>query len=174
MTKRRKKKSKARRYPKRRSRRNSAWFVDSSGQKYKGRLHDLRGNTEDRKRRRKFLLTKFGNGKTVDCVHCGKKLTEKTLTVDRIVPECQGGRYDRGNIQPSCKPCNDKRGSKLCPMQEALLEQREKQALEKFSAAKPADFGSAASNPKLRYKTVKRGRRGILRGHHKSFWRRSA
>ncbi len=162
-----KRRKKSKRYPKRRSRRNSAWFTDSSGQKYKGRLHDLRGNTEDRRRRRKFLLTSpqfGGTGKTVGCVHCGKKLTEKTLTVDRIVPECRGGRYDRGNIQPSCKPCNDSRGSKLCPVND--IQAAMFQAMEAARKTKQA-------NPKLRYKTVKRGRRGILRGVHKSFWRRS-
>ena len=34
------------------------------------------------------------------------------LTVDRIVPGCQGGRYVRTNIRPACGPCNSETGGR--------------------------------------------------------------
>lgn len=67
---------------------------------------DQRGNWKDRAARRKFLLKKFGCGKTCPCYYCKKKLTNKTVTVDRIVPGFEGGTYRRDNILPSCIECN--------------------------------------------------------------------
>ncbi len=70
---------------------------------------DFRSNSEDKRRRRAWILKTFGDGTTVECVHCGKKLTEKTMTIDRIIP---GGRYTHDNIQPSCLRCNMRRSNK--------------------------------------------------------------
>lgn len=77
-------------------------------------MDDLRGSYKDRAARKKWMLKTFGNGKTVKCVHCGKKLNYGTLTADRILPGCRGGRYIHGNIQPSCDFCNKSRGAKEC------------------------------------------------------------
>lgn len=44
------------------------------------------------------------------CYRCGKLLTVDTVTVDRIVPGCQGGTYKRGNIRPACGLCNSVTG----------------------------------------------------------------
>lgn len=44
------------------------------------------------------------------CYRCGRLLTFETLTVDRIIPGCQGGTYRRDNIRPACGPCNEKTG----------------------------------------------------------------
>ena len=35
------------------------------------------------------------------------------LTIDRIVPGCQGGTYRRGNIRPACGDCNSETGGRL-------------------------------------------------------------
>jgi len=70
-----------------------------------------RGSSKDRKARRQYLLSKFGDGKTAPCVYCGEPLTDATITVDRIVPGCQGGKYIRSNIQPACGLCNSKDGN---------------------------------------------------------------
>lgn len=70
--------------------------------------HVFRGNTLDRMRRRRWILVTFGDGMTCHCVHCGAKITEATLHIDRIVP---GGKYVHGNIQPSCATCNLRRGN---------------------------------------------------------------
>lgn len=47
------------------------------------------------------------------CYRCGLLLTVETVTVDRIIPGCQGGTYKRSNIRPACLPCNSKTGATL-------------------------------------------------------------
>ncbi len=44
------------------------------------------------------------------CYRCGTLLTIETVTVDRIVPGCQGGTYRRSNIRPACASCNSVTG----------------------------------------------------------------
>jgi hypothetical protein len=68
---------------------------------------DKRGKAHDRRRRKLWLLAVYGDHETAPCVHCGKGLTFETIQQDRIIP---GGSYARGNIQPSCGPCNMRRG----------------------------------------------------------------
>ena len=69
---------------------------------------DKRGSSADRRARTTYLLSVFGTGDTVACVHCGVTLTRETLQVDRIVP---GGSYRRSNIQPSCAKDNNARSN---------------------------------------------------------------
>lgn len=71
---------------------------------------NLRGSAKSRRRRRVWLMEKFGDGQTMPCHHCGQRLTIEQIEVDRF-PICghSGGRYVRNNIVPSCKPCNGKR-----------------------------------------------------------------
>lgn len=47
------------------------------------------------------------------CYRCGKLLIFETLTVDRIIPGCQGGTYRRNNIRPACGPCNSETGGRV-------------------------------------------------------------
>lgn len=47
---------------------------------------------------------------TCRCYRCGVVLREATLTIDRIVPGCLGGRYTRDNIRPACLRCNSQTG----------------------------------------------------------------
>ena len=68
---------------------------------------DPRGSSDDRLRRKLWMLAMFGDRESCPCTHCGCKLTLTTLEADRIVP---GGSYKRTNIQPSCGPCNRLRG----------------------------------------------------------------
>lgn len=44
------------------------------------------------------------------CYRCGRLLVFETLTVDRIIPGCQGGTYRRNNIRPCCGNCNSETG----------------------------------------------------------------
>jgi hypothetical protein len=67
---------------------------------------NTRGSAASRRRRREWLLETFGDGTSAPCFFCGAELTVATLTVDRIVPGCLGGRYVRGNIRPACIGCN--------------------------------------------------------------------
>jgi 5-methylcytosine-specific restriction endonuclease McrA len=69
--------------------------------------HDPRGSSQDRRRRKTWLMAMFGDGDTAPCTHCRRTLTFNTIEVDRIAP---GGSYARSNIQPSCGPCNRNRG----------------------------------------------------------------
>lgn len=74
---------------------------------------NARGSSKDRARRRAWLLRTFGNGRSCPCYRCGRKLTNKTITVDRIVPGIEGGTYRRDNIRPACGPCNSETGGHL-------------------------------------------------------------
>lgn len=67
---------------------------------------DCRGKAQDRRRRKQWLLDTFGDGETAPCVHCQGTLDFDSLTVDRIIPGAEGGRYTRDNIQPACLGCN--------------------------------------------------------------------
>lgn len=64
-----------------------------------------RGGSADRRRRRQFLLNKFGDGTEAQCSEhgCTTMLTIDTIFCDRIVPAHQGGTYKRDNIRPHCK-----------------------------------------------------------------------
>jgi len=56
------------------------------------------------------MLERFGDGQTCPCHACGVGLTYETVEADRIIPGCQGGRYVRENVRPSCAGCNRKQG----------------------------------------------------------------
>lgn len=47
------------------------------------------------------------------CYRCGRLLSVETVTVDRIIPGCQGGTYRRTNIRPACGECNSATGGAL-------------------------------------------------------------
>lgn len=74
---------------------------------------DQRGNVTDRKRRKLWLIDTFGDGAFVACRYCWITLEYSTLTVDRIVPGRDGGRYIRGNIQASCGGCANRQGAEI-------------------------------------------------------------
>jgi hypothetical protein len=72
-----------------------------------------RGSSQDRARRRAWLLETFGDGVSAPCFSCLVPLDDSTITVDRIIPGCRGGRYVRGNIRPACAGCNSSLGGAL-------------------------------------------------------------
>ncbi|HET7004367.1 MAG TPA: HNH endonuclease [Candidatus Binatia bacterium] len=47
------------------------------------------------------------------CHHCGGKFTPGELTMDHLVPVVRGGKSTKGNVVPSCKPCNTARQHRL-------------------------------------------------------------
>lgn len=53
------------------------------------------------------LCKKFGN----KCICCGK--SNVILTVDHIIPLVKGGMNTIDNLQPLCKSCNSKKGTKI-------------------------------------------------------------
>jgi hypothetical protein len=85
---------------------------------------NVRGSSYARRRRRARLVEELGiprksDGKKtrIPCVHCGKVMKADGIQweVDRF-PVCgvHGGRYVRGNIVPSCPPCNKRRCKHDC------------------------------------------------------------
>lgn len=50
---------------------------------------------------------------TARCYRCGDLLHDGTLTVDRIIPGCNGGTYARTNIRPACGMDNSSTGAPL-------------------------------------------------------------
>lgn len=97
---------------------------------------NARGGSDERRRRREWLVQTFranrdvivihlfhgplvvevdpgteGAEPTCRCYRCGVLLTATTLTVDRILPGCQGGTYRRTNIRPACGTCNSSTGA---------------------------------------------------------------
>jgi 5-methylcytosine-specific restriction endonuclease McrA len=46
------------------------------------------------------------------CQYCGEQFASEDLTMDHIVPKAQGGKKSWKNIVASCKPCNQKKGSR--------------------------------------------------------------
>jgi 5-methylcytosine-specific restriction endonuclease McrA len=74
---------------------------------------EKRGNSTDRRRRRLWMLARWGDGTTCPCTHCGETLTERTVEADRIIPGSLGGTYRRENIQPACRACNAARSDNI-------------------------------------------------------------
>jgi hypothetical protein len=69
-----------------------------------------RGNTYDRRVRKQWLLTKFGDGEKAPCHECAAMVTITTIVVDRITPYVDGGTYRRNNIRVHCHDCSNKQG----------------------------------------------------------------
>ena len=46
------------------------------------------------------------------CAYCGVR--DVRLTIDHVLPKSKGGKSTFENCVACCKPCNDKKGNKLC------------------------------------------------------------
>ena len=57
-----------------------------------------------------LMLKKICN---YSCMMCGKKESEIKLTIDHIIPLIWGGNNYITDVQPLCRSCNSKKGSKL-------------------------------------------------------------
>lgn len=87
---------------------------------------NARGSNAQRRARRRYLVDRYGwrladGTGLVCCYRCGVPLLQdedpeapgQSVTVDRIVPGCQGGTYSLDNIRPCCGPCNESTGGQL-------------------------------------------------------------
>ena len=45
------------------------------------------------------------------CVYCGKSYELHKLTIDHVHPKCKGGEDITTNVVPSCRRCNQEKGS---------------------------------------------------------------
>lgn len=43
------------------------------------------------------------------CHYCGEQFKPAELTMDHLVPMSRGGKNNKGNVVPACKPCNTKK-----------------------------------------------------------------
>lgn len=102
-----------------------------------------RGNTEDRRRRKRYLLDTYGDGETVQCSFCPAVLDFAALTVDRITPACKGGAYRRDNIRPACGPCNSRLGGAMSNFRETVVEYRWARAAQEARCEAVTGFGAA-------------------------------
>ncbi|QJD53276.1 HNH endonuclease [Microbacterium phage Tempo] len=85
---------------------------DASGKLRRGTSNSNdRGSASERRKRKCWMLSWFGDGITCLCYSCGTVLLYSTLEADRIIPGVLGGTYARGNIRPSCGPCNRRGGN---------------------------------------------------------------
>ena len=46
------------------------------------------------------------------CAYCGMKLTDKTATVDHVIPIIDGGTNTPANLVPACRHCNSSKHRK--------------------------------------------------------------
>jgi 5-methylcytosine-specific restriction endonuclease McrA len=89
-------------------------------------LEDKAHIAKERKRAQELKASQWWKnilGKGI-CHYCGKKFSAKELTMDHIVPVARGGTSTKGNVVPSCRPCNQ--AKKLTtPVEEALKKIRD-------------------------------------------------
>ena len=57
------------------------------------------------------------------CAYCGKTFPARDLTMDHVVPVARGGRSSKGNVVPSCKPCNNQK-KLMTPAEQLLLSEQ--------------------------------------------------
>lgn len=69
---------------------------------------DIRRERRKARELRQSPWWKNRTGKGV-CAHCGGRFPARELTMDHLVPVIRGGRSTKGNVVPSCKPCNSAR-----------------------------------------------------------------
>lgn len=59
------------------------------------------------KKEKEGILSKSNN----KCVHCGKKLTPGSMTIDHFIPVSEGGTNNKLNLIPLCEKCNTDKGA---------------------------------------------------------------
>jgi len=62
------------------------------------------------------VLVRYG----MTCAICGHPFTARSATVDHFVPLSAGGPAFISNIQPLCKSCNSRKGSRIPTFEEQL------------------------------------------------------
>ncbi len=69
----------------------------------------------ERAKARELRASQWWKRKRADgvCHHCGAKFAPRELTMDHLVPVIRGGKSTKGNVVPSCKPCNTARKHSL-------------------------------------------------------------
>ena len=81
----------------------------------------------------------FGHIAIAPCYYCRRVFTYHDLTIEHIIPLCQGGTNDSSNITLACAPCNHERGRVVWRQKQysseylAFRQERAKQHYEQYS-----------------------------------------
>lgn len=73
----------------------------------------IRGSAEDRRRSKRALLARDGDGTKAPCWECGTVVTFETMVRDKIKPGRDGGRYVLRNLRVHCSPCSHLQGQRM-------------------------------------------------------------
>lgn len=80
--------------------------------------------------KRQILRSAVVAAKGRHCAYCGKgPLYRRALHMDHIVPRSAGGLSDVDNLNPACRTCNTRKGTK--GLQEYIVHRMEQLVLEK-------------------------------------------
>lgn len=58
--------------------------------------------SKNKRSRKNTLLKTYGPF----CCWCGRELPPERLTIEHLVPLCEGGRHHLPNLRLACFPCN--------------------------------------------------------------------
>ena len=47
------------------------------------------------------------------CQYCGARKSARDLTIEHVIPQSRGGKTEWTNVVTACRPCNNKKGSKM-------------------------------------------------------------
>lgn len=73
----------------------------------------IRGSAESRRRSKRALLTRDGDGEKAPCWECGSVVTFETMVRDKIKHGRDGGRYTLANLRIHCRRCSELQGHRL-------------------------------------------------------------
>lgn len=74
---------------------------------------NVRGSAAQRRKRKKELLVRDGDGVSAPCWECGTPVTFSTMICDRKRPGVQGGRYKLSNLRVHCRRCSETQGARM-------------------------------------------------------------
>lgn len=60
------------------------------------------------KKRLRLAVWKAASGR---CVYCAERIPLDRVTIDHVIPRCEGGADDRGNCVSACTQCNKAKGA---------------------------------------------------------------
>ena len=76
-------------------------------------LRSYKGDARRRRKMREWRAERFGCSETQPCDYCGVAIAFINSSVDHVVALSVGGANDRTNYALACKPCNNRKGTRL-------------------------------------------------------------
>ncbi len=72
------------------------------------RIHFLKRDWESPSPTRKAIFVRDN----YTCAYCGKTVSDKSATIDHVIPKSKGGMWVWENLVTSCTSCNQKKGDR--------------------------------------------------------------